>query len=79
MFQKIYKLGYRRAFFETGLTFLNAIIKYKLLNNLYIFQNNKKLRQNGFNNNHIKYLKRIKLNKEIKVNLKTDRLYQVEF
>ena len=45
MFQNIYKLGYSRAFFETGLTFLNSLIKYKLLNNLYVFQNNKILKK----------------------------------
>jgi diaminohydroxyphosphoribosylaminopyrimidine deaminase / 5-amino-6-(5-phosphoribosylamino)uracil reductase len=79
MLQNVYKLGYRRAFFETGLTFLNSLIKFNLLNNLYIFQNNKNLKNNGFNNNSIKYLKKIKLTKKICVNLNNDNLYKIEF
>ena len=77
LFRQIYKIGYCRAFFETGLTFLNSLFRYKLLNNLYIFQNNKKINKNGKNNDSIKYLKNIKLNKKFKVKLKADNLYKV--
>ena len=70
-------MGYCRAFFETGLTFLNSLFRYKLLNNLYIFQNNKKINKNGKNNDSMKYLKNIKLNKKFKVKLKADNLYKV--
>ena len=79
MFKKIYKLGYCRVFFETGLTFLNTLLDYRLLNNLYIFQNNKKLKKNGYNNHHLKNLKKIKLQKKIKVNLNNDNLYKIDF
>ena len=79
MFKKIYDLGYSRALFETGLTFLNSLIKYKLLNNLYVFQNKKNLKKDGLNNNTYRYLKKIKLNKKIKVNLNNDSLYKVNF
>jgi diaminohydroxyphosphoribosylaminopyrimidine deaminase / 5-amino-6-(5-phosphoribosylamino)uracil reductase len=79
MFQQVYKLGYARAFFETGLTFLNTLIKYKLLNNLYIFKNNKMLKKDGLNNSSSQYLKKIKLNKKININLNNDSLYKKEF
>ena len=79
MFRRIYQLGYSKVFFETGLTFLNSLIKYKLLNNLYLFQNKKKIGKNGFNNNHINYLKKMRLNKKIKVNLYDDTLYRIDF
>jgi len=79
MFKKIYKLGYSKIFFETGLTFLNSLIKYKLLNNLYVFQNNKKLGKNGLNNNQVNYLKKMRFNKKIKVNLYDDTLYKINF
>ena len=79
LFQQIYKLGYSRVFFECGLTFLNTLLNYKLLNNLYILQNKKKLGKNGFNNNHTKYLKKIRLKKKVKVNLNDDTLYQIKF
>jgi diaminohydroxyphosphoribosylaminopyrimidine deaminase / 5-amino-6-(5-phosphoribosylamino)uracil reductase len=79
LFKDIYMLGYSRVFFETGLTFLNTLIKYKLINDLYIFQSAKKLKTNGLNNSSSKFLKKIKLNKRIQVNLNNDSLYKVEF
>ena len=79
MFYQVYKLGYSRAFFETGLNFLNSLIKYKLLNILYIFRNNTFLKKNGLNNCSPKYLKSIKLKNKIKVNLDNDSLYKKEF
>ena len=79
MFHQIYKLGYSRAFFETGLTFLNSLLKYKLVNNLYVLQNNSMLKKNGLNNSSSQYLKKIKLNKKIKINLNNDNLYKKTF
>jgi diaminohydroxyphosphoribosylaminopyrimidine deaminase/5-amino-6-(5-phosphoribosylamino)uracil reductase len=79
MFKKMYKLGYRRIFFETGLTFLNSLINHKLLNMLYIFQNNKELGKNGYNNNPKKFINKFKLNNKINVNLNDDNLYSVNF
>ena len=79
MFQLVYKLGYCRLFIETGLTFLNTLIKYKLVNRLYVLQNNKQLKKNGTNNSSSKYLKQMKLNKKINVNLYNDSLYKIDF
>ena len=79
LFNQVYKLGYSRIFFETGLTFLNSMLNYKLLNNLYIFQSNQKIGKNGYNNNSSKYLKKINLNKKIKISIKNDNLYKVVF
>ena len=79
MFKLVYRLGYRRVFFETGLTFLNSLLNYKLLNNLYVFQNSIMLKKNGSNNSSVKYLKNIKLNKKIKINLNNDSLYKMSF
>ena len=79
MLQYIYKLGYSRAFFETGLTFLNSLINYKLVNELYVFKNDKILKKKGSNNSTSKYLKFLKLEKKIKINLNDDILYHKEF
>ena len=79
LFQRLYKLGYYRIFFETGLTFLNSLFNYKLLNNLYVLQNNISIKTNGFNNSSSKYLKKIKLNKKIIINLNSDNLYKKNF
>ncbi len=78
LYKKIYKLGYSRAFVETGLTFLNTLIKNRLIHNLYIFQNNNKLGKYGKNNASSRYLKKI-LSKLITINLNNDKLYKKEF
>tara|TARA_B100000767_G_scaffold249380_1_gene250905 strand:- start:847 stop:1917 length:1071 start_codon:yes stop_codon:yes gene_type:complete len=77
LLKKIFQLGHGRILFETGLTFLNELIKYKFLNNLYLFQNNKKLMKNGSNNVTAKYLKSLRLGNIVKVNLNNDKLYNI--
>jgi diaminohydroxyphosphoribosylaminopyrimidine deaminase / 5-amino-6-(5-phosphoribosylamino)uracil reductase len=79
LFKYIYQLGYCRAFFETGLTFLNKLLNFELLNILYVFQSNIMLRKNGLNNSSAHYLKKIKLKKKIKINLFNDNLFKKEF
>ena len=79
LFKRVYKMGYSKAIFETGLTFLNSLLNFTLLNELYIIQNNIFLKKNGLNNSSSKYLKKIKLNKNIKVNLFDDKLYKKVF
>ena len=79
MLSKIYKLGYCRGLFETGLTFLNFLIDLKVLDTLFIFKTSKILNSNGYNNSSSRYLKKIKLNKKINVNLKNDSLFKIEF
>ena len=79
LFQYVYQLGYCRVFFETGLTFLNVLLNYKLLNILYIFQSNIMLKKFGLNNSTHHYLRKIKLKKKIKINLINDSLYRKEF
>jgi len=78
LYKKIYKMGYSRVLVEAGLTFLNTLIKNKLINVLYMFKNNNELKKNGKNNDTIKYLKNIYPN-QISINLKNDKLYKKEF
>ena len=58
LYKKIYKIGYSRMLIEVGLTFLNNLIKNRMIHDLYIFKSNKKLGKNGKNNNTSDYLKR---------------------
>jgi len=78
LYRKIYKLGYSRLLIETGLTFLNSLIKNKVIHDLYIFKSAMNLSQNGKNNSSSKNLKNIKP-KLIQVNLNNDKLYKKEF
>ena len=78
LYKKIYKKGYSRMFVETGLTFLNSLIKNKVIHELYIFKNNKKLGKNGKNNDTTKYLKKI-YPKLLTINLNDDKLLKKDF
>ena len=78
LYKKIYKMGYSRMLIETGLSFLNSLIKYKMINDLYIFKTNKKLGKKGKNNNTTNYLKKIHP-KLLTINLNGDILLKKEF
>ena len=78
LFKIFYKMGYSRILVETGLTFLNTLIRNRLINNLYIFKSNNKLKKNGKNNTSLKYIKNTQP-KQILINLNNDKLYQKEF
>ncbi len=78
LYKKIYKIGYSRMLVEVGLTFLNNLIKNRLIHDLYIFKSNKKLGKKGKNNNTTKYLKKIRP-KLLTINLNGDNLFKKEF
>ena len=78
LYKKIYKLGYSRVLLETGLIFLNTIIKNKLIKNLYLFKSNQNLRKTGKNNISSNFLKKIRF-KPISINLNGDKLFVKEF
>ncbi len=77
LFKKIFELGNGRILIESGLVFLSHLLKFKLINNLYVFRSNNILRNNGYNNIDIKFIKKLKLNKRLKVNLKNDKLFKI--
>ena len=77
LFEKIFKIGKGRILVETGLSFLNKLLKFKLINNLYIFKSKKNLKKNGYNNCNNSYIKRLKFNQVINVNLNDDRLFKI--
>ena len=77
LLKKIFKIGNRRVLIETGLVFLNHFYKLKLINNLYVFKSDNKLRKNGCNNISNNFIKKIKLKNKINVNLKDEILFKV--
>ena len=78
LYKKIYKKGYARMLVESGLTYLNNLIKIKMIHDLYIFQSNQKLGHDGKNNDTVEYLKKIYA-KPIKINLSGDVLLKKDF
>ncbi len=78
LFKILKKYGYNRILIESGLIFLNELLKDRLINNLYIFQSPIKLGRKGKNNSSNKIIKKLELKKKIKVNLNGDSLYKVK-
>ena len=78
LLKKIYNMGYSRILVEAGLTFLNTLIKNRLINDLYIFNTNYNLKKKGKNNASFKYLKNISF-KQVSINLNNDKLNKKEF
>ena len=78
LLKKIYSMGYSKILVETGLTFLNNLLKKRLINELYIFKSNNKLGIDGFNNDSVKYLRKISP-KILTINLNGDKLLKKEF
>jgi diaminohydroxyphosphoribosylaminopyrimidine deaminase/5-amino-6-(5-phosphoribosylamino)uracil reductase len=74
LFRKLFQLGKRRILIESGLIFLNQVLKMNFINNLYIFKSNTKLRSNGFNNSKKNLIKNLKILKQVNVNLNNDKL-----
>ncbi len=74
LFKKLYKLGKRRILIESGLIFLNKLVKNKLINDLFIFKSNRYLKTAGYNNSKFNYIKKNKIITKIKVNLDDDIL-----
>ena len=75
LFQYFMKLKYSRIFVESGLTFMNFLMKSNFLSNIYIFKTNLNLNKNGINNSSNKLMKRIKLKNKLKVYLENDNVY----
>ena len=78
LFKIIKKLGYNRLLIESGLVFLNTLLKYKLIFNMFVFKSTIHLFNKGSNNTTNLYIKKLKLNNKIKVNLDKDYLYKVK-
>ena len=78
LFQILFKIGKRRLLIESGLIFLKTIMNFKLLNNLYIFKSDQKLRKNGFNNTKMTGLSKLFNSGKIRINLNNEKLYKVK-
>ena len=73
-FRKLFQIGKRRVLIESGLIFLNQLLKMNLVNNVYVFKSNTKLKSNGYNNSKKNLIKNLKILKKINVNLNNDTL-----
>ena len=76
LLKKLFNLGKRRLLVESGLRFLNELINFRLISDIYVFKSNKKLSYNGINNGSLNFLKK-NIIKKINVNLYEDTLSKV--
>jgi diaminohydroxyphosphoribosylaminopyrimidine deaminase/5-amino-6-(5-phosphoribosylamino)uracil reductase len=72
------KKGFNRILVESGLKFLNVVLKNRIISNLYVFKSSIKLGNNGLNNTSINFIKKFKKLERIKVNLGGDQMYKVK-
>ena len=77
LFKKLFDLGKRRVLIESGLVFLNQLFKFRFVDNLYLFKSNKSLKDKGFNNSSVNFLKKIKNINKVKVNLQKESLFKI--
>ena len=78
LFRILKKYGYNRILVESGLIFLEKLIKNKFIFNLYMFKSSIKLGKNGKNNISNNFIKKLELKKKIKVNLNKDKLFKIK-
>ncbi|MBD1172542.1 bifunctional diaminohydroxyphosphoribosylaminopyrimidine deaminase/5-amino-6-(5-phosphoribosylamino)uracil reductase RibD [Pelagibacterales bacterium SAG-MED05] len=78
LFKILKKYAYNRILIESGLIFLEKLIKNKLIFNLYMFKSSTSLGNNGKNNISSNFIKKLKLKKKINVNLYGDELFKIK-
>jgi len=78
LFNILKKYGYNRILIESGLIFLQKLIKDNLIFNLYMFQSCTRLGKSGKNNISSSFIKKLKLKKKLNVNLNGEKLFKIK-
>lgn len=77
IFLYLKKIGFSRILVESGLNFINFLISNKFINNLIIFQSNKRLKSEGSNILKKKLISKMIQKNKVKVNLFNNKLYKI--
>jgi len=74
------QLGFNRILIESGIKYINQILKNNLIRNFYLFKSSFKLKNNGKNNSKPNLIKKFKttIKNKLKVNLNNDNLYKIQ-
>ena len=78
LFEKIFLIGKRRILIEAGLVFLSKLIKFDLIDDLYVFEAGKSLGKYGFNKIKLNNLENYPSKNQLRVNLMEDKLFKVK-
>jgi len=74
------QLGFNRILIESGIKYINEVLKNNLIRNFYLFKSSFSLRSNGKNNTKSNLIKKLKttIKNKVKINLNSDSLYKIE-
>ena len=74
------QLGFNRILIESGLRYINEVLKHNLIKNFYLFKSPFSLKNNGKNNTNQNLIKKLKttIKNKIKINLGSDSLFKIQ-
>ena len=74
------KLGYNRILIESGMTYINEVLKWNLVRNFYLFKSSLGLKNDGKNNTKSNIIRKLKttIRNKVKIFLNGDSLYKVQ-
>jgi len=74
------QLGFNRILIESGMLYINEVLKMNLINNFYLFKSPFSIKSDGKNNTNLDLIKKLKTTSKnrVNVNLDGDSLYKVE-
>ena len=80
VFFQLKQLGFNRILVESGIKYINVILRFNLISNFYLFKSPYNLKNNGKNNAKSDLIKKLKdsIKNKIKVNLNGDSLYKIQ-
>jgi len=74
------KLGFNRILIESGVEYINEVLKHNLIRNFYLFKSSYNLKNNGKNNAKINLIRKLKTTtkNKIKINLNGESLHKIQ-
>ena len=74
------KLGFNRILVESGVKYMNEVLKNNLIKNFYLFKSSFNLNNCGQNNAKSNLIRKLKTNTQskVKINLNGDSLYKIQ-
>jgi len=74
------QLGFNRILIESGIKYINEVLRCRLIKNLYLFKSSINLKNNGKNNTNVHLIRKLKttLKNKVSINLGGDSLYKIQ-
>ena len=74
------QLGFNRILIESGIKYMNEVLKQNLIKNFYLFKSSINLKKEGKNNTNSHLIRKLKITykNKVKINLYDDSLYRIQ-